>query len=63
MNEGHGKGIVGNAAVLASHLLMSAVLSGCVVVGHRNGGGWFIWPGGLGLFLVILLLFPFLRRR
>jgi uncharacterized integral membrane protein len=38
-------------------------LTGCVVVGGSSNGHWFIWPGGLGLLLMILLLVFLLRRR
>lgn len=38
--------------------------SGCMVVGgYSSGGGWFLWPGGLGLIVVIALLFLFFGRR
>ena len=35
----------------------------CIGVGYSNRGGWFVWPGGLGLVLVIALIFFVLRRR
>ena len=38
-------------------------LTGCLVAGYSSNGGAFIWPGGLGLFVVILLVFFLLRRR
>jgi hypothetical protein len=38
--------------------------SGCVVAGgYSSGRGWFIWPGTLGLLLVVAVLFLLLRRR
>ena len=40
-----------------------ASLSGCVAVDYSSGGGWFIWPGGLGLLLIILLVALVLRQR
>ena len=39
------------------------MLSGCVMVGYSSAGGWFLWPGGLGLVVVVLLALFFLRRR
>ena len=46
--------------VLAALALTQA---GCIVVGYRSGGGWFVWPGGLVLILMLaLLLMMFLRR-
>lgn len=44
-------------------LAAAGFLSGCVAVGYSSGGGWFIWPGGLGLLVVILLVVFLLRRR
>ncbi|MFL6414857.1 MAG: hypothetical protein ACJ74Y_04205 [Bryobacteraceae bacterium] len=38
-------------------LLLAMTQSACVAVGYRAGGGWFIWPGGLGLLAIILLLY------
>ena len=37
--------------------------TGCVAVGYRSGGGWFVWPGGLGLVVMVLLVLFLLRRR
>jgi hypothetical protein len=38
--------------------------SGCVVVGgYSSERGWFIWPGTIGILLVVAVLFLLLRRR
>jgi hypothetical protein len=38
--------------------------SGCVVAGgYSSGRGWFIWPGTIGILLVVAVLFLLLRRR
>lgn len=37
--------------------------TGCVMVGYRSGGGWFVWPGGFGLILLILVVLFIARRR
>ena len=42
---------------------IAPALNGCVAVGYRSGGGWFVWPGSLGLIVLLLLLFLFLRGR
>jgi hypothetical protein len=45
-------------------LLASVCLqTSCVVAGYRSDGGWFFWPGGLGLLVMVALAFLFLRRR
>ena len=44
-------------------LLSLGSLSGCVVVGASSRGGFFIWPGGLGLVVLILVVLLVLRRR
>lgn len=43
-------------------LAASSGLTGCLMIGASSRGGFFIWPGGLGL-IVIVLLFLFLRGR
>jgi len=44
--------------------LLLLLSSGCVVAGgYSSGRGWFIWPGTIGLLLVVAVLFLFLRRR
>ncbi|HEV2764576.1 MAG TPA: hypothetical protein VGV38_16475 [Pyrinomonadaceae bacterium] len=49
----------------ASFVLLLAALAqtSCVVAGYRSGGGWFVWPGGLGLLLLVVVAFLLLRRR
>jgi hypothetical protein len=47
----------------AAAVALAVTQPGCIVIGYRSGGGWFVWPGGLGLVLMLaLLLFMFLRR-
>jgi hypothetical protein len=37
--------------------------TGCVVVGgYSSRGGWFFWPGGLAIAVLLLLFLFFLRR-
>jgi hypothetical protein len=38
-------------------------LSGCLVAGYSSGGGWFVWPGSLGLLVIVLLVVFLMRRR
>lgn len=50
--------------VLPLTLALALLQTGCLVAGYRSGGGgWFIWPGGLGLLLIILVLLFLARRR
>ena len=44
-------------------LLFTLTLSSCIGVGYSSRGGWFVWPGGLGLLIVIIIVILFLRRR
>lgn len=44
-------------------LLSPFALTGCIVAGGSSRGGWFIFPGGFGLILMILLVVFLLRRR
>ena len=50
-------------AVGLAVLAIAGSLNGCLAVGYTSGGGWFIWPGGLGLALLVLLVLLLLRRR
>ena len=43
--------------------LLSSGLAGCVMIGGSSRGGFFIWPGGLGLGFLLLLFFFLSRRR
>ncbi len=56
-----GKSVMRQIIVVVFLLAMSQV--SCVVAGYSNRGGWFVWPGGLGLLLVIAVLFLLARRR
>jgi SAM-dependent methyltransferase len=51
--------------LLTLALALAGTQSACIVVGGygRRGGGWFLWPGGLGGILIILLIIMLLRRR
>jgi len=50
--------------VLGTALLLAGTLTGCIVVGVSNRGGWFMWPRGFGLlFVFAILLILLLRRR
>jgi hypothetical protein len=38
--------------------------SGCVVAGgYSSGRGWFIWPGTIGILVIVAVLLLLLRRR
>lgn len=38
--------------------------SGCIVAGgYSSGRGWFIWPGTIGILLILAVLFLLFRRR
>jgi hypothetical protein len=44
--------------------LLLLLSSGCVLAGgYSSDGGWFIWPGTLGILIVAAVLFLLLRRR
>jgi len=38
-------------------------LSGCLVAGYSSGEGWFVWPGSLGLLVIVVLIVFLIRRR
>ena len=49
--------------MLLAASITTAGLSGCLVAGVSSGGGWFVWPGGLALLVVVLLIVFAMRRR
>jgi hypothetical protein len=51
------------AVLIITTLLLTLSLSACVGVGYSSRGGWFVWPGGCGLLVLILLIVFFMRRR
>lgn len=53
------------SSALFSAALFSAfpLLTGCIAVGYSSRGGWFLWPGGLGLLVLVVLFALMLRRR
>ncbi len=53
------------ASAIFAGLLACSILSGCMVAGYSSGGGGgaFVWPGGLGLVFVLLVVLWFLLRR
>ena len=51
------------ALILVGGFVMPLTLSGCLVAGYSSRGGGFIWPGGFGLVILVLLLIFFLRGR
>ncbi len=51
------------ALILVGGFAMPLTLTGCLVAGYSSRGGGFIWPGGFGLVILVLLLIFFLRGR
>jgi hypothetical protein len=55
-------GIMKRVAILA--LMIACLQSSCIMVGgYSNRGGWFFWPGGLGILLLIVVVLLLARRR
>lgn len=45
-------------------LLLVALQTSCVMAGgYGSRGGWFFWPGGLGILVILAVLFLLMRRR
>jgi hypothetical protein len=49
------------ASLLA--LALPLMQTGCMVVGYRSGSGWFFWPGGFALFVILFVILLIARRR
>ena len=43
--------------------MASGTLTGCLMIGGSSRGGFFIWPGSIGLLVIILIVSMLLRRR
>jgi ABC-type proline/glycine betaine transport system permease subunit len=57
------KPVVRIALTAVASLVGLTALTGCLVAGVSSNGGAFLWPGGLGLVVIILLVVFLLRRR
>ena len=49
--------------LLISGLGACSALSGCVMMGYSSNGGFFIWPGGIGLLVLLGILWLIFSRR
>lgn len=63
MNVGFRKFRLASLANLVLLISACTTLTGCLVAGVSSGGGFFIWPGSLGLLVVLLIIFLIMRRR
>ena len=52
-----------NLALLLGGLGACNLLSGCVMVGYSSRGGFFVWPGSLGLLILLVVLWLLFRPR
>ncbi len=57
------RSIVRWICMFAAGFFSLTMLTGCLVAGVSSNGGAFLWPGGLGLVVVIVLGLFLLRRR
>jgi hypothetical protein len=48
-------------AIIALWLALSQ--PSCIVGGYSSRNGWFFWPGGLGLLVLVAVVLLLLRRR
>jgi hypothetical protein len=55
-------GLVKMMARVGGMAVVAVGLSGCVVAGWSSTGGGFVWPGGLGLVVIVLLVVFFFGR-
>lgn len=50
-------------ALFLSGITAANLLCGCVMVGYSSRSGFFVWPSGLGLLLLLVVLWLLLRPR
>ncbi len=51
------------ALLLLMGLVATCTVSGCLMVGGSSRGGFFIFPGSVGLIVIIAIVALVLRRR
>ena len=61
--EQNARGTVKMFFTLFAGFLFAGSLTGCLLIGGSSRGGFFIFPGGLGLVLMIVVIALLLRRR
>lgn len=45
-------------------LIIACLQTSCIMVGgYSSNGGWFVWPGGLGILLIIVVAALLIARR
>lgn len=59
----HRASLLRSASLALCSLWACSLLSGCIVAGVSSSGGGFIWPGGLGLVVIVLVVLWMMRRR
>ena len=42
--------------------VLTLTQTSCIAVGYSSSGGWFLWPGGIGLLVILAVIFFLLRR-
>jgi hypothetical protein len=64
MNAGAGRTGMLLKRITFFALVLILAPPGCIVVGgYSSGRGWFIWPGTIGIFVVVVVLLLLLRSR
>ena len=55
--------LTAQGTLAAASLLFLSTLTGCLMIGGSSRGGFFIFPGGIGLVVIIVIVALLLRRR
>ncbi len=63
MGNGNSLGLLSRVGQALVAMVFCSGLTGCLVIGGSSRGGFFMWPGGFGLLLMLALLFFLNRRR
>jgi hypothetical protein len=56
-------GLFGKVSAIVAAGFITLGVTGCLVAGYSSGGGWFVWPGSLGLLLIVVCIIFAVRRR
>jgi hypothetical protein len=50
-------------ALAAGGLLACITLDGCIIIGSSRHGGFFLWPRGFGLLILVIIVIALMRPR
>ncbi len=50
-------------ALVVGGFLTCTALNGCIIIGSSRHGGFFLWPRGFGLLILVIIVIALMRPR